>query len=257
MAWNAGDDLPACLDALHDSAGELGLEAIVVDNGSSDSTREVLERREWVRTVFNERNHGLTVGRNQALSISRGRIAVMLDADTVPLPNSIRKLVTYLDGRPGVGLVAPKLLNSDGSLQLSCRRVPPARMPLIRRPPLSRWFEDSSAVDRHLMRDYDHRHARAVDWVMGACQCFRTELVDALGGYDERIFFQGGEDRDWCLRMWKHGLEVHYYPGAEMVHGYSHYTRDHPFSKQAVRAFTDFYYGYWKHRDVRHGVAPE
>jgi GT2 family glycosyltransferase len=209
-----------------------------------------------VEVIVNPENLGLTPARNQALTRSRGLTVVMLDTDTIPRPSSITTLVRYLADHPEVGLVGPRLSNVDGSLQLSCRRMPPLLLPFLRRPPLSRWFERSPGVDRHLMRDCDHEQARPVDWVMGACQCYRAELAHELGAYDERIFSHGGEDRDWCVRVWKAGHEVHYVPDAEVVHVYGHYTRKHPFSRQARRAVTDFYYVYWKHRDVRHGVAP-
>ena len=257
VAWNSATDLEACLDALPAAAGDLALQVVVVDNGSRDGTDRLLSRREGLDVIVNERNRGLTVGRNQAIRRVVGRAVVMLDADTVPRPGSLEAMVRYLDDHPTVGLVGPKLLNPDGTVQLSCRRMPPALLPFLRRPPLDRWFEGSAWIDRHLMRDFDHGRARAVDWVLGACQCYRAELIPLLGDYDERIFSHGGEDRDWCVRVWKAGYEVHYVPQAEVVHAYGHFTRKRPFSKQALRALTDFYYGLWKHRDVRRGIAPE
>lgn len=256
VAWNAGADLSRCLEALPRAGSELALQTIVVDNGSQDGTADVLARHPEVETVANRENVGITPGRNQALSRARGRIVLMLDADTIPRPGSIAAMVRYLDEHPRVGLVGAKLLDPDGSLQLSCRTMSPPLLPFLRRPPLARWFEHSETVDRHLMRDFDHDHPRPVDWVMGACQCYRAEVAEKLGSYDERVFSHGGEDTDWCLRVWKAGWEVHYVPEAEVVHVYGHFTRKNPLSKQARRALTDFYYVLWKHRDVRKGIAP-
>ena len=257
VAWNAAADLELCLDALPAAAGDLKLQTVVVDNGSSDATATVLAGRDDVEVVRNTRNVGLTGGRNQAVARSRARLVAMLDADTIPRPRSLEVVSDYLDEHPRVGLAGPKLLDPDGSLQLSCRRVPPLLLPFLRRPPLARWFEHSKAIDRHLMRDFDHADPRPVDWVLGACQVYRADLLPLLGPYDERIFSHGGEDRDWCLRVWKAGYEVHYVPAAEVVHAYGHFTRKNPLSKQARRALTDFYYGMWKHRDMRRGAAPE
>jgi GT2 family glycosyltransferase len=125
----------------------------------------------------------------------------------------------------------------------------------MRRPPLSRVFEHRATVNRHLMRDFDHASPRAVDWVMGACQCTRGDLARRLGGYDERIFSHGGEDTDWCVRVWKAGYEVHYVPDAEVVHAYGHFTRRNPFSKQSLRGLADYFYMQAKHRDVRGGLT--
>lgn len=257
VAWNAADDLARCLDALPDGAGGAAMQVIVVDNGSTDHTRAVVSGRSDVELIVNERNRGITPGRNQALHRARGRFVLMLDADTIPQPGSVATLVEYLDAHPHVGLAGAKLTDPDGSLQLSCRRFPPLLLPFMRRPPMARWLEHSRTVDRHLMRDFDHTQPRPVDWVMGACQCFRADLLPQLGAYDERIFSHGGEDTDWCVRVWKAGHEVHYVPSAQIVHVYGHFTRKNPFSKHAFRAVTDFYYLMWKHRDVRAGLAPE
>jgi len=254
VSWNGRRHLERLLPALPAAAGDLAIEVIVVDNGSVDGTAELLESHPEVVAITNRENRGITRARNQALLARVGRIVLMLDADTVPCAGSIAALVAYLDERPEVGLVGAQLLNPDGSIQESCRTVPPATLPFLRRPPLDRLFEGSDLVGRHLMRDFDHATARPVDWVMGACQCYRSDLLPALGVYDERIFSHGGEDTDWCLRVWEAGLEVHYVPAARVQHEYGHFTRKNPFTKQAFRALTDYYLMLWKHRDQRHGV---
>lgn len=256
VSWNGGHHLAKLLPALPAAAADTTMQVIVVDNGSSDGTGQLLAAHPEVSVIRNRENRGITRARNQALMLVRGRYVLMLDADTVPAPGSIRSMVAYLDEHPTVGLVGAKLLDPDGTVQESCRTVPPASLPLLRRPPLSRWLEHSDLVGRHLMREFDHDRPRAVDWVMGACQCYRSLLLPTLGAYDERIFSHGGEDTDWCLRVWKAGYEVHYVPDAVVQHAYGHFTRKNPLSKQALRAMTDYGYMVWKHRDVRRGVAP-
>jgi GT2 family glycosyltransferase len=255
VSWNARDQLLACLDALPAALEGLSAQTVVVDNGSSDGTWPLLEQREDVDAIHNARNVGLTPGRNQILARSRGRALLMLDSDTRPLPGSVRTLVEYLDAHPRVGLAGAMLLDPDGSLQLSCRTFPPLLLPFMRRPPLAAVFEHRRTVNSHLMRDYDHARPRTVDWVMGACQCTRGDLARSLGGYDERIFSHGGEDTDWCVRTWKAGYEVHYVPGARVIHDYGHFTRRNPLSKQALRGLLDYFYMQAKHRDARGGLA--
>lgn len=255
VSWNDGDALARCLGALPSALGDLRAQIVVVDNGSTDGTWELLEGRDDLEAIHNDSNPGLTPARNQILERARGRALLMLDSDTQPLPGSVRVLCRYLDEHPRVGLVGARLLDPDGTLQLSCRTFPPVLLPFLRRPPLSRVFEHRRTVNRHLMRDYDHTSARAVDWVMGACQCTRRDLAQRLGGYDERIFSHGGEDTDWCVRVWKAGYEVHYVPEAAVVHAYGHYTRRNPFSKQSLRGLADYFYMQAKHRDVRRGIT--
>lgn len=255
VSWNAAEDLARCLDALPAGLAPLSAQVVVVDNGSTDATPTVLAAHPEVEALRNEDNRGLTPGRNQVLDRVRGRHVLMLDADTIPRPGSLPRLVRYLEAHPEVGLVGPKLLDPDGSLQLSCRTFPSAVLPFLRRPPLDAIFEHRRAVNRHLMRDYDHATPRRVAWVMGAAQCYRSALIERLGRYDERIFSHGGEDTDWCVRVWKAGAEVHYVPEAEVVHAYGHFTRRNPFSKQSRRAIVDYFYMLSKHRDARRLLA--
>lgn len=251
VAWDAGSELARCLDALPAAAGNHELQVVVVDNGSTDDTAAVLAARPEVEVIRNRHNVGITAGRNQAVKLVHQPVVVMLDADTVARPGSIVVMAAYLAEHPTVGLVGPKLLNPDGSLQPSARTIPPVLLPFLRRPPLSRWFEHSRTVDRHLMRGTDLTRPRPVDWVLGACQCYPARLLRRIGSYDERIFSHGGEDTDWCLRVWRAGFEVHYVPQAEVTHVYGHFTRRHPFSRQSRRGLSDFYYMLWKHRKQR------
>ena len=254
IAWNGADNLARQLPTLAAGAGALDLQVIVVDNGSTDHTAEVLSQHPGVEVIGNRENRGITRARNQALMKIDARTVLMLDDDARPRPGAIAAMVDYLDSHPAVGLVGGKLLNPDGSIQESCRTVPPANLPLRTRPPFDRFFR-AEVVDRHYMRDFDHLTARPVDWVMGACQCYRADLLPQLGAYDERIFSHGGEDTDWCLRVWKAGYEVHYLADAVLEHDYGHFARKNPFSRQARRALGDYLYMVWKHRDLRGGIS--
>ena len=257
VSWNAADDLRRCLAAMPAGLEGVRAQIVVVDNGSTDDTAAVIDDHPHVIAIRNARNLGLTPGRNQVVERVRGRHVLMLDADTQLRPGSALALTRYLDEHPQVGLVGATLLELDGSLQLSCRTFPSPLLPFMGRPPLGPILEHRRAFNRHLMRGYDHAHPRPVDWVLGACQCYRADLLPVLGRYDERIFSHGGEDVDWCVRVWKAGWEVHYVPEAEVVHAYGHFTRRNPFSKQAARGLLDYYYMQAKHRDARRGFAPQ
>lgn len=251
VTWRARDFVLQCLEALRRHAG-VDYEAIVVDDGSGDGTPEaVRERYPEARVLAKERNEGLSKGRNAALPLVRGRIVFMLDADTEVRPGAIPALVRALDERPEVGLVAPKLVSPDGGLQLSCRRFPFLLLPLMRRGAYARWRPDPPAHRRHMMKDWDHAEERPVVWVQGAAQMYRTDLPALIGTYDERVSSYGGEDMDWCFRVWRAGLEVRYVPQAEVVHHWQQMTRRNLYGRKSWRAFRDWFYLHWKHRSLR------
>jgi GT2 family glycosyltransferase len=252
VGYRARDDMLSCLDALRRNV-EIAHETIVVDDGSGDGTVEAVgEGFPEARVLAKDENEGLVAGRNSALPLVRGRFVLMLDSDTEVRPGAIEALAEVLDGNAGVGLVGPKLIYPDGELQLSCRRFPPFLAPVTRRGPYARLKPDDASHRRHLMKDFDHASERPVVWVAGAAQMWRADLPGRIGGFDPRVSSYGGEDLDWCLRVWEAGLEVRYVPRAEIVHDWRKVTRKRRFGAASRRAFRDWYYLQWKHRKLRH-----
>jgi GT2 family glycosyltransferase len=251
VAYRARDYVLACLEALGENAG-VPHEAIVVDDGSGDGTPEaVRERFPEAVVVAKPRNEGLCAGRNSALERIRGRHVLMIDSDTKVRPGAIARLSQVLDENPEVGLVGPKLVNPDGSVQLSCRRWPSVLIPVLRRGPYARINPEPAAHRHHMMMDFDFSTERPVVAVMGAAQMWRADLPALIGRYDERISSYGGEDVDWCLRVWRAGLEVRYVPDAVIEHEWQHVVRRQGVSRHSLIALRDFYYLQLKHRRLR------
>ena len=252
VAFDARDHVLACLDSI---AAHVGLphEVVVVDDGSRDGTADAVRiQHPGARLVVRARNEGLVAGRNDGLRAASGRHVLMLDADTRVGPGAVEALAAVLDADPAVGLVGPRLVHPDGSLQMSCFRWPPLLLPLLRRGPYARWIDDDPPMHRrHEMRDFDHRADRPVVWLAGAAQMYRRELAARLGPYDRRISSYGGEDLDWCLRMWAAGLEVRYVAATEIEHISQKVTRRRRFGRASLRALRDWYYIQLKHRRLR------
>lgn len=251
VTYKARDHVIRCLASLRQNAG-MPYEVIVVDDASGDGTVEaVRERYPEARVVAKTENAGLAAGRNSSLPLVRGRYVLMLDSDTELKPGALAAMTELLDERREVGLVAPRLLFPDGSTQPSTRRWPGSLIPFMRRGPYAKLNPDPEAHRRHMMSDFDFDHARPVVSAMGAAQIWRSDLPRIIGRYDERVSSYGGEDQDWCARVWKAGLQVVYLPKAEVVHHWQHVVRKNPWSRHSLRALRDFYYLQWKHRGLR------
>jgi len=150
----------------------------------------------------------------------------------------------YAQTHPKVGIVGPKILNPDGSLQLSCRRFPNPRAAMFRNTFLGRLFPKNKYLRDYLMTDWDHDEARFVDWVSGAAMFVREELMAKIGLMDPK-FFMFCEDVDWCFRAWKAGFEVAYLPTAVVSHAIGRSTDKAP-NNMIFRFHRSMFYFYRK-----------
>lgn len=217
-SWNTVDDLRACLASLTAIRDEANFEVIVVDNNSEDdSPTMVANEFSWVRLEAMSKNLGFVGGQNYGAEHRRGRHVLPLNSDTVVHPGAIKGLFDYLEANPDVGIVAPKLLNPDGTLQFSCRRFPNPLAALFRNTLLGRLFPHNRFTKDYLMQDFAHDGAKEVDWVSGAALLVRDTLVDEIGLFDPD-FVMFCEDVDLCFQTWKKGKKVIYLPDYKITH---------------------------------------
>lgn len=241
IANDVRDEVLTCIESVERFAGALRIELILVDNGSRDGTAAaVRERFPAVEIVTLETNEGVPA-RNHALRRARGRHRMFLDSDARLTSGALPRLVEVLDASPEVGLVAPRLVYPTGELQLNIRRYPPLALPVLRRPPLARFFEDGAVVRHHLMADEPHDRRRRVEYAIAACQVFRADAQSAAGGIDHRMWL-GPEDTDWCFAIREAGFDIVYVPDAEVIHDYRRGTRSAPLSRMALRHLRGFAY---------------
>jgi hypothetical protein len=217
--YNTEALLAECLASLEADAGpEAAVEVIVVDNSATLRASGLHKRFPWVYLVENRENVGFARASNQGLHLARGRNLLLLNPDTRLRPGAIDALIRHLDAHPEAGVVAPRLLNADGSLQYSCRRFPGLLTVFFGRYSLLTRFLPQNPVSRdYLYLDWDHAAVREVDWVSGACLMVRREVMEHVGPLDEG-YFLFVEDMDWCRRIWDAGWRVVYAPQAIVTH---------------------------------------
>jgi GT2 family glycosyltransferase len=217
-SWNTVDDLRRCLGCLGVCRDEARFEVIVIENNSQDSSAEMVEAEfPWVRLSLERRNLGFTGGNNRGLMIRRAKHVLMLNSDAFVHPGAIAGLMEHLRINPDLGIIGPKLLNEDGSLQYSCRRFPNPLAALFRNTPLGRLFPKNPWTRTYLMQDISHDEPAIVDWVSGAAMLVRGEAMDKLVELDPR-FFMYCEDMDLCWRNWELGWKVGYAPQSVITH---------------------------------------
>lgn len=245
VTWNAAPYLRKLLASIDAHLGGQDREIIVVDNGSCDETAAVLKEWPDVRAIWNLANRGVARARNQGLRAARGDYLLLLDVDTEVLPGAIEHLVDWMDSHSSVGLVAPRLIDENGSLSYSCRQFPTLWTKLARL--FSFLGPARQLLAREFLTDWEHTSPRTVDYVIGACQLIRRAAFEEVGELDEHIFY-GPEDVDYCLRLWQAGREVMYVPASAVIHAEQRVTRRKLFSGLTALHLWAVVYYLFKHR---------
>jgi hypothetical protein len=251
VTYNHRDFILPCLQSLRLINESLNPEVIMVDNCSADGTGQ-LTRQQFpqVRLIENRRNLGFARAINQAFRESRGEFLLLLNPDIQVLPGSVEKMTTHLQMDERTGIVLPKLVNPDGSLQYSCRTFCHPFTLFLRRAPLGWVFSDHPSVRRHLMMDWDHKEQREVDWGLGACMLIRRKALRGDRIMDER-FFLYFEDIDLCFSMKKAGWRVVYNPEAVLVHHHLRQSAEGFFNRAKWEHLKSLVKFYRKHRSLR------
>lgn len=219
VTLNACQYLRDCLESLAAHPASLPTEIIVVDNASRDGTQVMLAQEyPYVTLIQNEKNEGFARPANQAMRRASGRYYLLLNPDTLVLDGALDRLVAFMEEHPQAGIVGPKVLNRDGSLQQPCRRGLPrpwAMASYFLR--LYRLFPHSKLFGGYLLNYLGEDETHLVDGVSGSCMLIRRTAAEQAGYFDER-FFAYQEDADFCFQAQRLGWQIYYHPQAQITH---------------------------------------
>lgn len=209
--WNTREMLRECLDSLFNNIKGLDYEVIVVDNGSTDgSTQMVVEQFPDVRVIENRENVGFARANNQGISLSSGKYILLLNSDAFIQDDSIQKMLAVLEANPRVAIAGAKLVYPDGSPQVSHGPLPTLTIECLRLFGLDKILEIGQSAD-HFEEFIE------TGTVEGACFLTRRQALDQIGVMDEGYFFFS-EEVDLCYRAHLHGWKVVFVPGTRVVH---------------------------------------
>ena len=260
ITWNAERFVPACMQALCEAVAQIDHELILVDNGSTDRTRELLAPYIALPVTTylpQDENLGVAKARNIGLKVAKGDYVWLLDVDTVLRPEALIGMLSFMDEHPDCGICGCKLHGSDDEVQESCRRLPSLRYKVLNvleavasrypsavhiRHRLSKW---NASQFYHAEMQGDE--AFEVEYLIGACQMIRREVVEQIGLLDEHIFY-GPEDADFCLRASIKGWRIYYLPYVYFRHYYQKMTNKRLFSYMGWVHTKALFYFFWKYK---------
>jgi N-acetylglucosaminyl-diphospho-decaprenol L-rhamnosyltransferase len=212
VGWNNKAYLDPCLKSLYESEMKNTFDVIVVDNGSTDGSQQMLaEKYPQVKIIQNPGNVGLGKASNQGIEATTGRYILLLNNDTIVNGSSFDAMVDFLDKNPRTGAVGGKLLNPDGTIQAGYNYFSSLYQELL----------VATRVGEFIRPGYpavmDANQIKSVDWLGSACLMVRRSALDKVGRLDEGYFIYGDE-ADLQYRLKKAGWEVHFLPEAHTVH---------------------------------------
>lgn len=215
--WNTREMTRDCLASVRAGLRGLAAEVIVIDNASSDGSAEMIaaDFPECI-LIRNTGNRGFAAANNQGFAIARGRQVLLLNTDTLVHGDVLPASVAWLDARPEVGAMGCRVLNTDGSVQLTCSMYPSLFNLALQLSGLAK-LSRPAFLGRYHMRGWARDSVREVEVISGCYLLVRREILGTVGGLDEAFFFYG-EETDWCRRIGDAGWKLVFAPVGEITH---------------------------------------
>jgi GT2 family glycosyltransferase len=222
--YNVKDFLLQCLNSVEKALVSLKnngfcAELIVIDNNSSDGSVEMLSRifRQFNFIKLNS-NEGYGRANNLGIEKAKGEFVLILNPDTLIEENNLVSMLNFMKKHPDVGIAGCKVLNPDGSFQLSCRRgFPTPWTSFSKLFGLQNLFPKSKLFGRYNQTYKSIDDTYEVDAVGGAYMFARKEALEQVKGFDSD-YFMYGEDLDICLRVSQMSWKIVYYNGTQIIH---------------------------------------
>jgi len=210
--------LQTCLRSVFEQTKGIEFEFIVVDNASTDGSKEKIAREyPQVKIITNSENLGFAAANNRGIEQACGKYVLLLNPDTEVLDNAIVKTVQFMESHPQAGISACKLLFPDRSLQRSVRSFPTVWNVFCESTFLYRLFPKSILFGKYYLSYFNYDAIMQVDWVCGAYIMMSRKVIDTVGLLDEQ-FYMYTEEVDYCHRAKNAGYEIWFIPDGEVIH---------------------------------------
>ena len=244
VSYNSSNLLKECLDSIFKYPCGQNYGIIVVDNNSTDGSQELVRKKyPEVELITNTSNVGFAAANNMAIKSTDSDFILLLNSDCRVYENSLDRMLGFMESIAEVAVVGPKIINSDGSIQYSCRKFPSiidAGLHSI----LVTIAPDNPVSRKYKLADISREKPFEVDWVSGSCMLVRRQALLQTGFMDEN-YFMYVEDIDLCFQMWKKNWKVFYYPHAEILHHVGGSTNAGKVAA-SVRMQKSIFYFFWK-----------
>jgi GT2 family glycosyltransferase len=218
VTYNNDKIIKKCLQNILKNINNTDFEIIIVDNNSSDSTVSIIEKDfKNVRLIKNNRNIGFGAAHNIAIKLGEGKYHLVINPDIIFTENTIEKLLNFMEENSDIGLVSPKIIFPDGTIQHLCKRSP-CLFDLCVRRFTPGFIQDlfKKRIDYFEMRETGYNKIMDVSYLSGSFMLFKRSILEEIGGFDEN-FYMYAEDADITQRAAEISRAV-FYPYTSVIH---------------------------------------
>ena len=249
VSYNVKSLLESCLHSVALAIKNLEAEVIVVDNASSDNSITHLQP---IFTQFsfivNKVNEGFAKANNRGLAIARGEFILFLNPDTIVPRDCFEECINFMKAHDRSGALGVKMINGEGKfLKESKRGFPSPMVSFWKLTGITGMFPRSPVFSKYYLGHLDENMNHEVDVLSGAFMMVKKEVLQKIGGFDER-FFMYAEDIDLSFRIKQAGYKNYYFSGTSIIHFKGASTKkDFKYVKQFYKAMSQFVKKYYGH----------
>jgi GT2 family glycosyltransferase len=218
VTYNNSKVIEKCINSIFNITNNIDFEIIVIDNNSSDNTVKIIKNNfKNVKLIQNDKNVGFGAAHNIAIKLGKEKYHLILNPDIIFTENTIEKLINFMEENPDIGLVSPKIVFPDGTIQYLCKRSP-CLFDLCVRRFTPGFIQDlfKKRIDYFEMRETGYNKIMDVPYLSGSFMLFRRSILEEIAGFDER-FYMYSEDADITQRATEISRTV-FYPYTSVIH---------------------------------------
>ena len=229
ISTNEGHYLDRCLKSIFSHEHKINFECIVMDNGSTDNTWSLITEKysnPQIIPVKNKTKLGFIENNNIGLKMAHGNYILLLNPDTIIKPDTLEKMIDFMDHTPDAAVATCKIFFPTGDIQHNFRSFPTPLTYFLRILHIDNIFPNLKTIRKYLMKDFDRDNTSQVDWFITAFFFMRKKAIDVLGILDENLtqpFYC--EDLEWCFRAKINGWKAYYVPTTDIIHDYQQDSR--------------------------------
>lgn len=246
--YNTPTELLSSVNTLVPQVQNISYEILIVDNASSRPLPETLRNRKDIQIVINKKNVGYGAAMNQLATLARGTYLLISNPDVDYTKGSVTRLLQRITAEPKIGIIGPQIIDKKGGIIPTSSEILTPLKALVVFSFISKLFPKNTIYTQYFLSSFDRKTEKRVPSVTGACMVMPTSVFKKVGGFDTR-FFMYFEEIDLCYRVAKMGLQIIYYPFAQVIHMYGTSSNDKKIIQkrfeQSRYEFLKKYYSKW------------